>query len=132
MDERESSWLSALDRLPAVHERLRGVELRCGPALDVIGEFDREGVAVLLDPPYVSQTRAAPKVYEHEMDDAAHAELLKALVRCRKAKVVLCGYRSTMCEKALAAWNHRAYESPNDGAGGPVKRRMEEMLWWNF
>jgi DNA adenine methylase len=130
MDERLSSWLSALDRLPAVSARLRGVELTCKPALDVIRETDGEGVLFLLDPPYVPSTRTSREVYRCEMADADHRELLTVVKGC-KAKVALCGYGNPLYDAELAGWTRHAYEVPNDGASGRTKRTMTEVVWCN-
>src|SRR5262249_39304991 len=131
MDERLSSWLSALDRLPAVSARLRGVELRCQPALEVIEEFDGKDVLFLVDPPYVHATRTSTDVYSCEMTDRDHRELRDVLRGCR-AKVALCGYANPLYDRTLAGWRRHEYKVPNDGASGATKRRMTEVLWCNY
>jgi DNA adenine methylase len=131
MDERLSSWLSALDRLPAVSARLRGVKLRCQPGLEVIEEFDGEDVLFLVDPPYVHATRASTDVYACEMTDRDHRELLDVLLGC-KAKIALCGYANPLYDDKLDGWRRHEYQVPNDGAIGATKRTMTECLWVNY
>jgi site-specific DNA-adenine methylase len=131
MDERRSSWLTALDHLPAVHARLQGVRLTCRPALEVIRRWDGPETVFFLDPPYVAGTRASANVYEHEMGDAAHRELLD-LLRTVKGRVVLSGYGNALYDSLLAGWSRHTFDVANHGACGPTKRRMTEVVWANF
>lgn len=48
--------------------------------MDVIKRFDREGVFMYIDPPYLLSTRAG-KQYACEMTDSEHEEMLKELVQ---------------------------------------------------
>jgi DNA adenine methylase len=131
MDERRSSYLTALDNLSATHRRLQDVCLSCRPAIDVIREWDAPDATIYVDPPYVPGTRAGRKVYEFEMDEAAHRELLDVL---RKAKswVLLSGYANPLYDKKLADWARYEVDVANHGASGQTKRRMTEVLWCNF
>jgi DNA adenine methylase len=131
MDERRSSWLTALDHLPAVHRRLQGVRLSCRPALEVIQRWDGPDTVFYIDPPYVAGTRTSPGVYAYEMNDGAHRELLGVLLGC-KGQVLLSGYPSPQYDAALAGWTRRTFDCANHGAGGKSKRRMTEVLWRNF
>jgi DNA adenine methylase len=131
MDERRASWLTALDHLPAVHRRLQGVRLSCRPALEVIRRWDGPEAVFYLDPPYVAETRASADVYEHEMGDAAHRELLD-LLRTVKGRVLLSGYGSTLYDGLLAGWSRHTFDVANHGASGQAKRRMTECVWCNF
>jgi DNA adenine methylase len=101
MDERKSGYLTALDRLPAVHGRLKNVALSNRPAADVIREFDGPATVFYLDPPYLQSTRASPDVYCHEMTEPQHRELLDTLLTV-KGKVLLSGYASPLYDTALA------------------------------
>jgi len=133
MNEQVAAWLTAVDGLPAVHERLRRVAILSRPALDVIRQLDGPDTLFYLDPPYLSSTRTSPDVYRHEMSGMDHEELLVAL-HFIKGKFLLSGYNNTLYESAahLYNWHRTDFDMPNNAAGGATKRRMTECVWTNF
>ena len=84
------SWYNLPEKIIAVAERLRQVQIENRPALEVIGRFNSENVFMYLDPPYVLNTRNG-KQYAFEMTDADHAKLLETICSTR-AKVMISGY----------------------------------------
>lgn len=81
-------------RIAAAAARLKGVQIECRPAVDVIAGFRRPEVLIYADPPYVSSTmehRNGRKVYEREMTDEEHEELLAVLAE-HPGPVLLSGY----------------------------------------
>jgi len=131
MNDGVSAWLSAVEGLPAVHERLKRVLVLDRPALDVVRQQDGPATLFYCDPPYLHATRAAPDAYRHEMDEAGHAALLDALLACA-GKVVLSGYPHPLYETRLAGWRRIVFDVANHAAGGAAKRRMQEVVWCNF
>jgi DNA adenine methylase len=131
MNNEVSAWLSAIEGLKAVHERLKRVLLLNRPALDVIAKQDGPHTLFYCDPPYLHQTRAATRVYAHEMTMADHVDLLQALRNC-KGKVMLSGYPSTLYDQTLTGWTRDTYSIANHAAGGDTKARETEVLWCNF
>ncbi|MBY0522773.1 MAG: DNA adenine methylase [Gemmataceae bacterium] len=131
MNEQASAWLTAVEGLPAVHERLKRVVI-VGPkdAKEVIQQQDGPNTCFYLDPPYLNETRTAPQVYSHEMTRDQHAELLD-VVKAVKGKVMLSGYDSSLYQEKLAGWNRHAFELPNNAASGESKRKMTECVWCN-
>ena len=105
--------------------------VRNGPALDVIVSEDKPSTFFYLDPPYLHDTRASKDVYEFEMTEADHRELLRVLKAC-KGKVMLSGYPSGLYDRELAGWNRHTFDLPNNAAGGREKGRETEVLWCNF
>lgn len=133
MNEQASAWLSAVEGLPAVHERLKRVAVLNRDAVDVIRQQDGLDTLYYCDPPYLSQTRTAPDVYGHEMSGEDHVKLLKALSRI-EGRFLLSGYDNCLYARAAEKWGwhcHR-FEIPNHAAGGAVKRRMTECVWTNY
>lgn len=133
MNEQASAWLTAVEGLQEVHERLRGVVILNRDAIDVILQQDTDNTVFYLDPPYLPETRASKSVYEHEMSADAHAELLGVLSNI-KGKFLLSGYRSTMYDLDADefCWNRHDFDLPNNAAGGEEKRTMTECVWTNF
>jgi DNA adenine methylase len=132
MNEHVSAWLSAVDGLPAFHDRLRNVvvlDSQC--ALQVIRQQDSPHTLFYCDPPYLHETRTAPDVYANEMSEEQHRALL-AVLREVRGKVFLSGYRSRLYDEALAEWKRFEFETANHAAGGATKRVMTECVWANF
>ncbi len=132
MNEQASAWLTCVDGLPAVHERLKRVVILNRDALDVIRQQDGENTLHYVDPPYLHSTRSTTKEYgEHEMSEQQHRELL-ALLRVVKGKVILSGYPSELYDTEIAGWRRETHNLPNNAAGGASKARETEVLWCNY
>ena len=133
MDNEVSAWLTAVEGLPAVHERLKRVLILNRDALDVIRGQDGEQTLYYCDPPYIHSTRATTGEYAHEMSEAQHKELLDTLAGI-KGKFLLSGYRSPLYDEHATrhGWHRHDIEIANHAAGGKDKRVMVESLWANF
>jgi DNA adenine methylase len=131
MNEQAAAWLSAVEGLPAVHERLKRVAILNRDALDVIRQQDGPDTLFYLDPPYLPGTRTAPTIYAHEMSEDAHRELLRAIRKC-EAGVILSGYPNDLYDAELAHWSRKTFPLPNHAAGGKAKRQMTEVVWFNW
>lgn len=134
MNNEVSAWLSAVEGLPAVHERLKRVLILSRPALDVIRGQDGAQTLFYVDCPYLHSTRVTTKEYGlNEMTEAQHMELLDALSEV-KGKFLLSGYRSSLYDEFAAAhnWTRHDFEIANHASGGAKKRRMIESVWCRF
>lgn len=131
MNEQASAWLNCIEGLPAVSARLRRVVILNEPALDVIRREDGEKTLFYLDPPYLHETRSASDVYEYEMTEEDHRDLLTVIKQCQ-GKVMLSGYSNPLYGDELAGWRRRDFEIDNKASGGKTKRLMTEALWTNF
>jgi DNA adenine methylase len=132
MNDHSSAWLSAVEGLAAIHERLRRVVVENKAAVEVIREHDGPGTLFYCDPPYLHETRTARTSYgPFEMTEAQHRELLAVLREC-KGKVMLSGYPSRMYDDLLAGWTRHTFDLPNNAAGGATKGRETEVVWCNF
>lgn len=118
-------WTDLPEVILAAAERLRGVQIECRPALEVIRRFNFPNVLIYCDPPYVLSTRHG-KQYHHEMTDNDHVELLAALKEHR-GPVLISGYPSELYDRELAGW-HRETTTATD----QVSRVRQEVLWMNF
>lgn len=133
MNEQVSAWLTAVDGLPAVHERLRRVVVLNRPAIDVIKSADSPRTWFYLDPPYLHETRATVGEYAHEMTIRDHSLLLQALASV-KGRFALSGYRSDLYDGEADALGWRRVEKriANQSAKAKTKRMMTECLWLNY
>ena len=95
------------NRLPswivAAQARLKQVQIEHKDALQLIRQFNHPKVLIYCDPPYMLSTRRCRANYRHEMDDAAHEELLDVLNRHRGV-VMLSGYANELYDAKLQDW----------------------------
>lgn len=119
------NWYRLPEWIIDIAERLRKVQIENRPALEVIKRFNREGVFMYIDPPYLLGTRTG-KQYMHEMTDHDHEELLKDLLQS-KAKIMISGYESEMYNDYLKDWNKCTFNSCAEH-GKPRK----EIIWMNY
>lgn len=131
MNGNVSEWLGAVDGLPDVHERLRRVVVENMDAVKLIRREDEPTTLFYCDPPYLHSTRSTTDVYQHEMTEEQHRELLAVLREC-KGKVILSGYPSPLYEGMLSDWKCHRVDIANHAAGGKAKARETECLWCNF
>lgn len=119
------NWYRLPEWIIDIAERLRMVQIENRPALEVIKRFNRSGVFMYIDPPYLLNTRAG-KQYAHEMTDSDHEELLKELLQSR-AKIMISGYESDMYNDYLKKWTKKTFDSCAEH-GKPRK----EVIWMNY
>ena len=132
MNEQASAWLSAVEGLPAVHERLKRVVVLNQPAVQVIKSQDSGKTFFYLDPPYVQKTRSVTQTYGvYEMTDEDHIELLETVLKI-DGKAMISGYRHEIYDDMLDDWGRVDFDLPNNAAGGGKKRRMTECIWMNY
>lgn len=120
-------WTDLPEVILQAAERLRGVQIECRPALEVIRRFNFQNVLIYADPPYVLSSRSGgAKQYRHEMTDQDHIELLEAL-RDHRGPVLLSGYDSPLYNRLLPGWHRETLYTTDQ-----LSRRREESLWMNF
>lgn len=120
-------WTELLEVILEAAERLRGVQIECRPALEVIRRFNFPNVLIYADPPYVLSSRSnGKKQYMHEMSDEDHLALLEAL-KAHTGPVLLSGYASPLYDRVLKGWHRETLHTTDQ-----LSRRREEVLWMNF
>ena len=82
---------------------------------------------VYCDPPYLFETRSSDRdLYEHELTDNQHIELLETLKNL-PCMVMVSGYWSELYADHLTGWTATSYQSMTRG-GTPAT----EWLWFNY
>jgi DNA adenine methylase len=106
--------------------RLLEAQIENRPALEVIRRCNGPRVLIYADPPYVQDTRTAHcRSYGHEMTDADHEELLRALAE-HTGMVVLSGYDCDLYNDSLRDWRKETTSTTAELAAKRV-----ECLWIN-
>lgn len=134
MNENVSAWLSAVDGLPEIHQRLRRVEVWNRSAVEAIRKLDGPDFFVYCDPPYLHETRSSTGEYgQFEMNRENHTELLLTLAGMR-GKFLLSGYLSKLYSDSatMFGWNCYKFDLPNNASSSSTKERKTECLWSNY
>lgn len=115
----------------AATTRLRGdtthlVQIERMDALRLIERYNNPDVLMYIDPPYVRSARKSGRLYQYEMTDADHEQLLDLLTQS-KAKIVLSGYKSALYDQQLHDWNKFTTMSQTTST-----EMAEEYIWLNY
>lgn len=130
--EQVSAWLSAVDGLPAVAERLSRVLVLNRDVIKLVKDWDVPRAFIFLDPPWLDETRSADQVYEQEMTRVQHSALLHAITSCNNAMVMIAGRRCIMYEYALKGWHSFDVTHKSSSGSGKKKGDMTFCLWRNY
>lgn len=76
MNEQASAWLTAIEGLPEVHERLKGVVIESVDVLDFLRRYDCQNALFFIDPPYFP---------DRKTDEQQAAALQRLFRACGKA-----------------------------------------------
>jgi DNA adenine methylase len=125
-------WPSCLADLPAIHERLRHVQIEHGDWRAIVARYNAPDALLYADPPYLLETRTGGNRYAHEMSMADHADLTAALLGWR-GMAVLSGYRYDAIHAPLEA---AGWERVDMDVAVNVSRQLEglrrvESVWSN-
>lgn len=118
-------WNELPGKIAEMAIRLKYVQIECRPALELIRAFNHPNVLIYCDPPYLLSTRGRQQ-YRHEMTEADHKELLKALCES-KAMVMLSGYESDLYDVHLKGWRKEKVAARTQSG-----KCRTETLWINF
>ena len=133
MNEQVSSWLTAVEGLAEVHDRVKRVVMLNDDAVAIIKREDSPNTLFYLDPPYVHETRITTHDYSQEMTEHDHACLLAALGDIG-GMFLLSGYQSAMYDDAatLNDWYRVEREIDCKASGAKGKPKRKECLWMNY
>lgn len=120
-----SFWGNFPEVLKLASERLLEAQIENQDAIKLIERYNKEEVFIYADPPYPHETRKN-HLYENEMTDLEHIELLKTL-KNHKGKVMISSYENNLYDNYLIGWRK---EFKNTTAEGSIKRT--EVIYMNY
>lgn len=129
MSKSTSDFLSSVEDLPALHERLSSVVVCSKDAIDLIRDNDTRRTLVYLDPPYVQSTRTSAR-YAVDADDDHHKLLVDTLNNLKSARVVLSGYDNAIYA-GLRGFTKQQF-NVKTVTGTRQKKTKVESIWTNF
>jgi len=100
-----SRWLSTIEILPQIHQRLMQIQIEHSDFKDIFNTYDTPDTLFYCDPPYIHDTRSGTR-YKHEMTDKDHEELVKILLNI-KGMAILSGYAHEIYKPLEEAGWHR-------------------------
>ena len=124
MSKSVSDYLSMIDGLPLIHNRLSSVIVQNRDIFELIPKYDSKNTFFYLDPPYVRETRSSNTSYQEEMTNEQHEQLID-LINNSKGMFLISGYYHTIYD-GLKKFKRIDFESPNSGSDSI------ETLWFNY
>lgn len=122
MSKSTSDFLSMIDKLPQIHNRLSSVIIEHRDIMELIDKYDNPNVFMYLDPPYVISERRSSQRYECDMTNEQHGALIGRLLDC-KCKWLLSGYDNAIYQPLTDKFGKMEFKSPNSGSSAI------EVLW---
>ena len=119
------AWAELPKTLYCASERLKGVQIENLPAVELIRRYNTEDVFIYADPPYLHKTRKN-YLYNYEMKDDEHEELLKILLK-HPGKVLISGYDNDIYNDLLSGWEKISKVTLAEGGA-----KRKETLWMNY
>lgn len=131
MSKSVSDFLSAIDSLKELHNRLSRVIIENTNGIELIKKHDREKTFMYLDPPYHTSTRG-PTRYKCDMTDKQQEELIDVLLNLKHAKILLSGYDCKEYDRLTDnRWEKIKFDvKTQDGNRNP--KTKTEVLWRNY
>jgi DNA adenine methylase len=130
MSKAVSDFLSCIDRLPELHNRLSRVIVTNTNGIDLIRKYNDPKNMLYLDPPYEQSTRTGAR-YAVDMDREGHLDFLDAVINSR-SKILISGYDCELYETLTEnGFTKIKFEVKTiDGNFNPKVKT--ETLWKNY
>ncbi|MCT3788690.1 DNA adenine methylase [Elizabethkingia anophelis] len=125
-----SKYLSAVERLPEVIERLKRIQIESLDYKECIKKYDRKGTFIYVDPPYELRMRNYKKWYNLEFEnDNDHIDLRDSLTGV-KSMAMVSGYESDFYKDLYKDWEFIKLK-PRRHSMKDTKLQ-EECIWINY
>lgn len=127
------AFVSKIERLREYHNRLKNVAIENLDFREILQRYDSKNTLFYLDPPYYLPARRSKKLYQYEMSDDDHRDLLK-LVKKLKGKWMLSGYHNELYDQELRDYYYIEKEAVlfSQKEKGTNKEKAREVVWFNF
>ncbi len=137
-------WRSAIDSMPAWHDRLRNVTILRRDAFELLPRIeDKAGTAIYVDPPYFTKGSyylhdfgmVSKASQDGQKAKARHEQLAEELRRFKKARVVLSYYDHPLLDELYPSFGKRRIEVSkalaHQGRRGSNDTKAVEVLLTN-
>ena len=131
MSKSTSDFLSTIDGLRQLHNRLSSVVIENTDGIELIKKWDKDRVFMYLDPPYHAITRSSAR-YTIDMNDAQQKELIDTLLGFKKTKVLISGYDCVEYKRLTDnGWEMTEFKVNTQDTKQKPKTKTE-FLWKNY
>ena len=130
MSKSISDFLSAIDRLPELHDRLSKVMVTNCDGIELIKKYDSPNVLHYCDPPYEQSTRTSTR-YKVDMNRDGHIDFLDAVINS-KSKILISGYDCDLYDKLEENGFEKINFEVKTVSGNFTPKTKIETLWRNF
>lgn len=107
------------------HNKKGTVQIEHQDIFKLFQRYDRGGVIMYLDPPYVLSTRSK-RIYKHEFSDDDHIRLLQ-LCQTSKANIIISGYKCDLYDEYLDGWHTDSIITDCESG-----QKRIETIWMNY
>jgi DNA adenine methylase len=130
MSKSISDFLSSIDRLDELHNRLSRVIVTNTDGIELINKYNTSNVFLYCDPPYEQSTRTSTR-YKVDMNREQHVAFLHA-VMISDAKILISGYDCELYDLLeKGGWNKVSFDVKTiDGNFKP--KTKTEYLFYNY
>lgn len=131
MSKSVSDFLSCIDRMPEVHDRLSRVIVENQDGIALMKKFDRKKTFIYADPPYHHDTRTETR-YKVDMDDEMQVKFIDTVLGLKNAMVLISGYDCKEYKRLVEnGWNKVDMTVHTTGGDHKSKDKVES-LWFNY
>lgn len=104
---------------------MKNAQIEHKDALELISDLYGEDTFIYIDPPYLQDTRKK-YLYNHEMTDEQHAELLQ-IVKESDCKIMISAYENELYDNVLVDWKKEHKSTTSE-----CSRKRTETLYMNY
>ena len=130
MSKAVSDFLSSIDRLGELHDRLSKVMVTNMDGVKLIQKYNKENVFIYCDPPYEQSTRTNAR-YKVDMDNDGHKTFLDTVISS-KSKILISGYDCDMYNILTERGFQKIQFEVKTIDGNFKKKTKLETLWKNY
>jgi DNA adenine methylase len=125
-----SKYNSKKDRLNLIAGRFKAVQIENRDFKKIFDKFDSDVSFFYVDPPYPTDTRRTKKLYDYELDDDRHSELLE-IITSLEGSVLISTYQNEMYDSKLADWK-KVTNPEKRIRSSSTKRKAAEIVYRNY
>ena len=130
MSKSISDFLSSIDNLYEIHQRLSTVLILNRDALELIEKYNTKNVFMYLDPPYEQSTRTNAR-YVIDMDEEKQKQFINTVIN-KNSKIMISGYDCELYQK-LNDNGFTQHKFEVSTMGGDFKPKSKtESIWINY
>ena len=131
MSKSVSDYLSSVDCLPEIHDRLSRVIVENSDGIELIEKHDKDRTFIYADPPYHQDTRTGAR-YKVDMNDEQQERFVSVALNLKKAKILISGYDCKEYNRLTSNGFEKIEMEVNTQDSKRRPKTKTEVLWRNY